>query len=512
MSEEKVKFLEELDRQWSVHNVAPDLSTLMASWSNVDEETLQGLVTMDAGRRWDLGQPAKLEDYARADPEILERTEIRQQLLILEVTRRMKEDPEALARDLQERFPELSSELTLVLDLCELLNESRMTTTKLVAGDRIAHYELTREIGHGSFARVWMAWDENLHRHVALKILESLDSRNREAQDLVLDEARRSAVIDHPNVIRIHAAGRDPVTDLCYIDSQLGGETSNLEGRANEPILGTNLEEFVEQNPDRTWRQCGGLIRDVARGVAAAHARGVVHRDLKPANVVLAPSGVPLVTDFGLASSLPLWWRPETPGISSSQILLVDQHRIVGTPAFMAPEVAAGEEASPSSDIYGLGAILYFVLAGRPPRLPCGKYDARPVQDVLEQIRRDPSTPELDSEVPASIRDICRKALARNPSDRYLSAERMSRDLESWLDHRPTSIGPRGWPARSLLWLRRYPILTLASLVLVIGNAAWITSLLSSLEQDERRKDATAQDQGRPSLRGPRSRSRRSSR
>jgi hypothetical protein len=248
-------------------------------------------------------------------------------------------------------------------------------------------------------------------------------------------------------------------------------------------------------------RQAAWLIARVARAVHYAHQRGVIHRDLKPANILLhvpspssqsaichLQSAIPMVTDFGLAKRLE----------SNATVTLTGQ--IVGTPGYMAPEQALGKKGAvtTATDVYGLGAVLYALLAGRPP------FRGETVLDTLAQVReREPERPSgINRRVDRDLETICLKCLEKEPERRYASAEALAEDLEHWLAGEPIQARPPGWVERLWRWGRRNPLVAGLSLLVLLVTLGGFLGVLwqrqvavaerdeASLQRDQARRKA----------------------
>lgn len=298
-----------------------------------------------------------------------------------------------------------------------------------VDDDRVAgRYELREELGQGATARVWQAWDTLLHRMVALKVL---DGRHANAAGLqrVLGEARATSDVVSDYVVRVQGvSGAD--AEVPYIDMELCAEFT----ATGERLLARPMSEVRPKN----LREAIRWAIHASRGVHAAHQQNVFHRDLKPENILIRPaSRRAQVTDFGLGVELAA--LGEEARAASSTVAIRQQRKcIAGTPMYMAPEAARGlEPADPADpeqrqvlvalDVYGLGAVLYELLANRPPYQPTPGADD-PLRDVLAQVRAHPP-PSLRSwrmwlkrdalRVPARLARVVDKAMARDPAERY---------------------------------------------------------------------------------------------
>jgi WD40 repeat protein len=310
---------------------------------------------------------------------------------------------------------------------------------------RLGRFEIRRELGHGSFGRVFLAYDLILRREVALKVPRLEILPHPELRERFQREARAAARLDHPNLVPVYEGGE--IGPVCYIASAYcPGVTlaAWLRGRS-EPVPAELAARFMVP------------LADV---VAHAHSRGVLHRDLKPSNVLLEPAValrpdgldfVPRITDFGLAKLS----AEETQNLTQSGVVL-------GTPSYMAPEQASGgksKEIGPATDVYALGAILYELLTGRPPFL------AESMLDMLEQVRsREPVPPRrLRPRLPRDLETICLKCLQKEPSKRYANAQELADDLGRFLKHEPIKARPTPAWEQGIKWMKRRP--TQAALV-----------------------------------------------
>jgi serine/threonine protein kinase/formylglycine-generating enzyme required for sulfatase activity len=293
----------------------------------------------------------------------------------------------------------------------------------------IGRYRIERLVGQGGFGLVYVAQDEQLNRPVAIKVPHArLISRPEDAQ-AYLHEARIVANLDHPHIVPVYDVGSTPPFP-CFVVSKF--------------IDGENLAERIRRERPAT-EQAAELVATVAEALHHAHARGVFHRDVKPANILIDSSGQPFVSDFGLAL------KDENFGVGA---------RRAGTPAYMSPEQARGENhrVDRRSDIFSLGVVFYELLTGQRP------FRTESLPALLDQIAsEDPHPPrQLDHAVPRELERICLKALAKRATERYSTAKALAEDLRFFLAdkeslayssltrHRGGSpSGPNGEPAPS---------------------------------------------------------------
>src|SRR5260370_11429468 len=220
-------------------------------------------------------------------------------------------------------------------------------------------------------------------------------------------------------------------------------------------IRGGSLARRLPAYPDDP-RGAARLVAEVARAIQHAHDRGILHRDLKPSNILLDEEGRPLVTDFGLAKR------------SGDDSGPTQSGAIVGTPSYMAPEQASGHKVAITAltDVYGLGAVLYALLTGRPP------FVADTILGTIEQVRGQAPAPpsRINPRVGRDLETICLRCLEKDPWRRYASADALADDLGGWLDGIPIAARPVGPAARVGVGMRRRPNVTrlLAALILFV--------------------------------------------
>jgi serine/threonine protein kinase len=257
--------------------------------------------------------------------------------------------------------------------------------------EQIAHYRIVKKIGEGSMGVVYEAEDIPLERRVALKVMKADAAKKSAAKERFLREARTTAAIKHDNVVTIYQVGEE--RGSAYM--------------AMELLQGTTLDAWLKKDKRLSWSQIVRIGRETARGLAAAHEKGLVHRDVKPANLWLeAPNGRVKILDFGLA-------RP-----AKASFGITDFGVAVGTPMYMSPEQARGETVDHRSDLFSLGGVLYRLISGRPP------FPGKSAMSVMVAvIHQDPQPiAELSAKTPPALAAIVMKLLAKDPADRPASA------------------------------------------------------------------------------------------
>jgi serine/threonine protein kinase len=307
----------------------------------------------------------------------------------------------------------------------------------------LGNYEILEQIGCGGMGVIYRARQRHSRRIVAVKRVLSYRADSHGALQRFRREAQAVASLDHPNILPIYevSESEDGLPFFSMKFAEKGSLQENAPSLRNAP------------------RKCVQLMAKVARAVEYAHSRGVLHRDIKPGNILLNDRGDPLVSDFGLAKLL------------DGNNDLTRSLTTFGTAGFIAPEQAghAAVDFTPAADVYSLGAVLFKVLAGRPPFL-----GSNPVS-VIRQAS-ETQAPKLRSLAPSLDRDletICAHCLERDPKARYQSAGDLADDLERWLDGRPIVARPVSPPARIWRWSRRNPKLVgTATAGVLLGAAA----------------------------------------
>jgi serine/threonine protein kinase len=279
--------------------------------------------------------------------------------------------------------------------LRELVSRADQYPDTQVLETRLGKFELRSEIGRGGMGIVYLAWQTDLQRAVALKVIPA--NTDPGLRERFLREARVASRLKHPNIVAVHEYG----------------EAAGSAFFAMDYVQGASFDEAMKT---RSFEENARLLAKIARALHHAHGQGLVHRDLKPQNIMVSRDGTPFLTDFGLAREL----NVESPLTVTGQIL--------GTPAFMSPEQARGgkTELGPASDLYSLGAVLYVALTGRPP------FRADSVYGLLDAIIRTPPVrpSSINPRVPAALEELCLRCLEKDPARRPASAEELALALE----------------------------------------------------------------------------------
>ena len=412
----------ELESLWSKGSSPPDL---VRWWTAVaatisPEETLQAL-KLDQRYRWQSAEPWLAETYLQALPGLPVEMDWRLELAIGEYEARRNSQQPLTAESLGTRFPEHSKTIQMRLQGLSDAAATEITATEVVqvGGEQIfgRRFRLDRLLGKGQFGQVYLAWDLELQRDVAIKIPAESFFCSAEHADKYLQEARAMAHLDHPHILPLYDVGRSETGGIYLVSRFIDGST-----------LGKYLTLKHLSLQDRIR-----LLIPVARALHHAHERGLVHRDIKPDNILIQESdGCPFVADFGLAI------REED---------YREQSKLAGTPAYMSPEQALseGHRLDRRSDIFSLGVILYEMLTGQRP------FRHNSVSQLRQMIISTPPTAprELAHGIPSELERICLKALSKRATDRHSTAAAFAEDLEFWVRGAPAEAGDPAKPVAS---------------------------------------------------------------
>ncbi len=338
--------------------------------------------------------------------------------------------------------------------------------TELAHGHRLGKFLIERKLGEGGYGYVFLALDEELDRHVALKIPRPETILTEETKLRFLREGKAAALLSHPNIVPVFETGHEG--PICFIVCRY--------------VDGITLADWLTDQRDHQVEPhlAAKMTVTIADGLQHAHNKGVIHRDLKPANILLegfhrrsSPDQTALnpsppedndqrdlslaratrIADFGLAKN------------QADNDVLTGTGAVIGTPAYMSPEQARGATTSASSDVYSLGAVLYEMLTGTPP------HSGDSILETLRSVHEiEPRAPRRrNSNIPKDLNAICLKCLEKEPTRRYDTAHALKVDLQRFLEGQPIHARTASWPERLWLMCRRKPTFAAALAALAIS-------------------------------------------
>ena len=327
----------------------------------------------------------------------------------------------------------------------------------------IGRFDIRGELGEGGFAKVYLAYDPILRREIAVKVLKINQHSSTEAFARFQREARAAATLSHPNIV--------PVFDVGVEGSQSYIVSAYCEG--------SSLAQWIEKRKTINLQEAAEIVVALAGAVEHAHQRGIIHRDIKPANVLVEGAKDSAktiverlrVTDFGLAKI----------ANNLDQLETVDG-AIVGTPAFMSPEQAMGEEVTKTTDVYSTGVVLYQLLTGQLPLL--GETHLKTLYSITNEDPQPPS--RLNPTIPKDLDAICLKCLNKLPQQRYDSAFELAEDLNRWRRGEPVSARMATLQERVLKWCDRNRLATAAASGISIAGLLVFWSLIFGLRESLR--------------------------
>jgi serine/threonine protein kinase len=433
----------------------PDLEQFLRSYPGSRLDALVGLIHVELELRLKAGEAARVEEYLKRFPDLVEQRSVVVELLAAEHEQRGRREPALDVAEYLERFPPLASQLQSRLQAIasrphrigpgsdRAAGETPSSVWPLTvvepvgpggdlasgAGLDLRHYELLDPVGRGGMGEVYRGRDPALGRDLAVKVLRPELRGDPDAEGRFVQEARITSVLQHPNIVPVHNLGRLP-------DGRLYFTMKLVRGR-------TLAEQFARAESKPPLAEFLGIFEKVCQAVAFAHSRGIVHRDLKPANVMIGAFGEVQVMDWGLAKVLrrdtktkPVAGETETVTDSVLRVCSTDatgrdrKTGIAGTPAYMPPEQARGDAdvIDERADVFSLGAILCEFLTGRPP------YSGDRVDNLLRSAAQGNTADAIarlsacgaDAELAALCRDCLAPAPEDRPRDASLVAQRIS--------------------------------------------------------------------------------------
>lgn len=273
--------------------------------------------------------------------------------------------------------------------------------------NQFRHYKMDKKLGEGGMGKVYKAIDTITNRVVALKFISSQVITQQDHKRF-FQEVRAISRLTHDNIIQLYEVGEEPT--LYY---------------AMEYIEGKTLKDVHKLS----YKQTANILREVAEALHYAHSKNIVHRDIKPDNIILTEKYRAKLTDFGLAKDTEI------------QNSISRTGSIVGTPAYLSPEQVQGAKVTPQSDVYSVGATLYYVLTGQPPFR-----DESFVSLFFDILHTIPPAPRrIKSDIPKSLENICLKCLEKKPEHRYTTAQQLADDLQNYIDDKPVAAGKSTW-------------------------------------------------------------------
>jgi predicted Ser/Thr protein kinase len=318
-------------------------------------------------------------------------------------------------------------------------------------------YRVESTLGSGGMAVVYRAEDDILGRAVALKTLHHCYAEMPSFRRRFRQEARAMASLDHENIVKVYDISQDGEVPFIVVECVSGRDLGDLLGGRSRRRSGRLNEQFVRR-----------MAIQLLHALSYAHRRGIIHRDIKPSNILLTSGGTVKVADFGIARI-----------VEEDDVLMDEAGEIVGSARYMSPEQLRGEDATPRSDVYSVGVLLYHCLTGRPPFSGDVKSLAR------QHIHKDPQPPRrLNKRITPGMEAVIMKALSKKPRDRYFSANAMLDDIEMKAQPRSAGTTEARGQARRKARGGALVVASVAVLLLLLGGGGALASGLVGLPQD----------------------------
>ncbi|BBM82417.1 serine/threonine-protein kinase [Candidatus Uabimicrobium amorphum] len=325
--------------------------------------------------------------------------------------------------------------------------ENTVSSPVIGTGEMFGHYRIEKEIGQGGMGSVYKVYDTKLNRTVALKVISTEHKIKEKRKKRFLQEIKATAQLNHPNIVQVLEAGETPQNYFTM-----------------EYLEGGTLSPLIKNGPLKPV-QAAMIVQKIAEALYYAHKNGIIHRDIKPSNIMFNANREPKLMDFGLSKMIDV-----DDNLSKSGEAL-------GTPAYMSPEQANGNETEPQSDIYSLGATLYEMLTGKQV------FEGESYYDILNKVfHEDPILPrELNPDIPKDLQAICLKALQKKSQNRYVNARNFAKDLKNFVERKPVSARPISLWQKISKFSKRYRITILVSTLLfsffVMGTIGYMYML-----------------------------------